>query len=458
MWSSLPHARRHLAANLLAFRRYTSGGGGGNSKIPVLYKSSEIKDDADLKDDAVTLQVFSWGRGASGQLGGGIEEIRLYPAPVGLLHLPSSFTLSPTPGRLVSLNDQAHGRGQSVPQVGISCGLFHSALVVEGQLWVWGKGDGGRLGLGHENPAFVPTLNPYINGPVTSLALGGIHSVALTNSGQVFTWGYGGFGALGHSVYHRELFPRLVQGPWQGKITHIATSGTHTAAVTESGELYTWGRDEGDGRLGLGPGRGPNEGGGLSIPSKVKGLTVPVAAVYCGGFFTTVLTEKGEVWNWGANSNYELGRGDKTGGWRPKQIPSLEGFRIIQIASGGYHSLALTDEGKVLSWGFGGHGQLGHSSLQNEKVPKVIDALGDQRVIYIASGGSSSAAITDEGKLYMWGNSKDSQLGVPGLPEVQPSPVEVKFLMEDDGLGPHKLLSVAVGASHAMCLVSRSSC
>lgn len=43
-----------------------------------------------------------------------------------------------------------------------------------------------------------------------------------------------------------------------------------------------------------------------------------------------------------ANSNYELGRGDKVGGWKPKPIPNLEGVRFIQIASGGYHSLALT--------------------------------------------------------------------------------------------------------------------
>lgn len=64
--------------------------------------------------------------------------------------------------------------------------------------------------------------------------------------------------------------------------------------------------------------------------------------------------------------------------------------------------------------------------------------------------------MIDKGKLYMWGYTKDSQLGVPGLPEIQSSPVEVKFLMEEDGLGPHNVLSVAVGASHAMCLVSRS--
>ncbi|EEF52816.1 guanine nucleotide exchange factor P532, putative [Ricinus communis] len=425
------------------------------NKLPILYKTPEINDHN--RNDSVTLQLLSWGRGSSGQLGGGIEETRLYPSPVANLHaLPSSFSLSPTPGQLLIKNQNSTITKQEAIEVGISCGLFHSALLVDGNIWIWGKGDGGRLGFGHENPVFVPTLNPNLD-PAKCVALGGVHSVALTSLGQVFTWGYGGFGALGHCVYHRELLPRLVQGISNEKIRHIATSGTHTAAITETGEVYTWGRDEGDGRLGLGPGRGPNEGGGLSIPSKVKALTVPVAAVFCGGFFTAVLTEEGQIWNWGANSNYELGRGNKTGGWQPKPIPNLEGVRVIQIASGGYHSLALTDEGKVLSWGFGGHGQLGHPSIQNQKIPMVIDALADQRVVYIACGGSTSAAITDEGKLYMWGNAKDSQLGVPGLPEVQPCPVEVVFLMEDDGLGPHKVLSVAVGASHAMCLVLRTS-
>lgn len=138
-----------------------------------------------------------------------------------------------------------------------------------------------------------------------------------------------------------------------------------------------------------------------------------------------------------ANSNYELGRGDKVGGWRPKPVPSLEDVCIIQIASGGYHSLALTgkiiaklhnwcgnliksiphlssgsyhsrqytnirihswciisDEGKVLSWGYGGCGQLGHSSTENQEVPLVIEALADEHIVYIACGGSSSAAVT----------------------------------------------------------------
>lgn len=72
------------------------------------------------------------------------------------------------------------------------------------------------------------------------------------------------------------------------------------------GELYMWGREEGDGRLGLGPGRGPNEGGGLSVPSKVKALTVPVASVSCGGFFTMALTQEGQLWNWGGKNHSSL--------------------------------------------------------------------------------------------------------------------------------------------------------
>ncbi|KAJ8760134.1 hypothetical protein K2173_010990 [Erythroxylum novogranatense] len=435
---------RHISSSAIS-------SSGSKIKVPIIYKSQEINEET--QNEPLTLQLLSWGRGASGQLGGGTEEIRLYPAPVANLHvLPSSFNLSSTPGQVHLVKEEEKGRSS---EVGISCGLFHSAIIVDGNLWIWGKGDGGRLGFGHENPAYFPTLNPNLD-PVKCIALGGVHSVALTSLGQVFTWGYGGFGALGHSVYHRELLPRLVEGNWNGRICHITTSGTHTAAISESGEVYTWGRDQGDGRLGLGPNPGPNEGGGLSIPCKVKALPVPATAVSCGGFFTLVLTEEGQIWNWGANSNYELGRGDKIGGWQPKPILNLENVRVVQIASGGYHCLALTDDSKVLSWGFGGHGQLGHSSIESQKVPRVIDALADHRVVYITCGGSSSAAITDEGKLYMWGNAKDHQLGVPGLPEVQPCPVEVKFLIDDDGLGAYNVLSVAIGASHAMCLVSRS--
>ncbi|KAJ0011243.1 hypothetical protein Pint_32813 [Pistacia integerrima] len=208
------------------------------------------------------------------------------------------------------------------------------------------------LGFGHENAVFVPSLNPYLgDDPAQCVAFGGVHSVALTSLGKIFAWsvsckGYGGFGALGHSVYHKELFPRLVEGSWNGKIRHIATLMGHIICNNlnrvvllkrpvffEMKEMEDWALVLVEALM---------REVDLVFPSKVKALPVPMAAVSCGGLFTTVLTEERQLWNWGASSNYEVGRGDKVGGWRPKPIPSLEDVRIIQIASGGCHSLALT--------------------------------------------------------------------------------------------------------------------
>ncbi|KAJ3678387.1 hypothetical protein LUZ60_002190 [Juncus effusus] len=423
---------------LLSLRRHFAS-------IPTLYSHS-------APSPSTTLHLFSWGRNGSGQLGDALEkDLRPYPSPVASLSVPREILrLAPTPGR-ISTPDAT----ESV-SVGISCGLFHSGLVVDGRVWIWGKGDGGRLGFGDESSQFVPKLNPNLEG-IAGIALGGIHSAALTRSGEIYTWGYGGFGALGHSVYHRELLPKLVNGSWDSKITHLATSGAHTAAVTESGEVYTWGRDEGEGRLGLGGGGGPGEAGSMSVPSKVNALTVPATAVACGGFFTVALTPDGELWSWGANSNFELGRGNNTSDWRPKPVESLKNIRIVQVSCGGYHSLALSDKGEVYAWGHGGQGQLGQPSVQNQRVPKLIEALSHENITFISCGGSSSAAISDGGKLYMWGNARDSQLGVPKLRDIEPLPSEVKFLSDSDSdeWGPHRVVSCAIGASHAMCLVSR---
>lgn len=180
MLSFYYHTRRRSLLTLLRRRHLSSSYFSTSSKVPLLWKS-EITDSS---ESITTVQLYSWGRGASGQLGGGIEEIRIYPSPVASFSLPPTFRLSsPIPGRLPSSNNL----GNADVEIGISCGLFHSALLVDGNLWIWGKGDGGRLGFGHENPVFVPTLNTNLES-VKSVALGGLHSVALNSLGQVFTW------------------------------------------------------------------------------------------------------------------------------------------------------------------------------------------------------------------------------------------------------------------------------
>lgn len=170
MATNLHRHRRRIAT--LTHRLYSSFS--TTTKTSTLYTTDT--------PNPTTIQLLSWGKGASGQLGGGVEETRLYPSPVTNLLLPPKFTLFNTPGLLPG----PEGSNNKGVEVGISCGLFHSCLVVDGGLWVWGKGDGGRLGLGHESSMFVPTLNPHLDN-VKSVALGGLHSVALTSAGEVFT-------------------------------------------------------------------------------------------------------------------------------------------------------------------------------------------------------------------------------------------------------------------------------
>lgn len=166
----LPHLRRLFSSSSSA------------ASIPVLWSPAN----EELGEQS-TVEILSWGRGSSGQLGGGKEEIRYYPSTVASLRLPPGFRLSPASGRLDRYAITSDGGGGNAVEVGISCGLFHSSLLLNGRFWIWGKGDGGRLGFGDENPVFVPTLNPDLD-EVRCIALGGIHSTALTRSGEVFTW------------------------------------------------------------------------------------------------------------------------------------------------------------------------------------------------------------------------------------------------------------------------------
>lgn len=164
--------------------------------------SGSVATSADEADS--TLELWTWGRGEAGQLGLGKESTERSPSL--LEFLPHRYRLAPMPGVLESRRANSRAAAEnSSPQVGaairrysgvagesaagevgISCGLFHSCFWKSGELWVWGKGDGGRLGSGSEASLYSPYLNPFLAG-VKSVALGGLHSAAITEDGDVYT-------------------------------------------------------------------------------------------------------------------------------------------------------------------------------------------------------------------------------------------------------------------------------
>lgn len=71
---------------------------------------------------------------------------------------------------------------------------------------------------------------------------------------------------------------------------------------------------------------------------------------------------------------------------RPTSIPALKRKRIIAVACGSFHTLAVNDSGEVYSWGVGEKGQLGHGDLESRKVPTQVVALQQKVIIAVAAG------------------------------------------------------------------------
>ena len=193
-----------------------------------------------------SAEIWSWGSGSSGQLGHGDEKDERSPRRV------SDFSVSvpvitaaangerEPEGNDPSSTQNIKGRQMRNPDdgYGVACGLYHSACWAGGRLWLWGKGDAGRLGQGDEISRYSPTLNEFLPN-VRCAALGGLHSIALAEE-RVYSRGFGGFGALGHGAgqFGRELTPKEVDGPWlydEDPVSHVAAGGAHTAAATMSG-------------------------------------------------------------------------------------------------------------------------------------------------------------------------------------------------------------------------------
>ncbi|XP_032434396.1 probable E3 ubiquitin-protein ligase HERC3 [Xiphophorus hellerii] len=163
-------------------------------------------------------QVYTWGLDSRGQLGLGKRR---------------SGARSPQPVRSLL----------SVPVVQISAGGDQSfALSVSGGVFGWGRNDCGQLGLGDTKDMYTPACVHSLNLKKTGdISCGKDHTVVLTKHGAVFTFGSGQYGQLGHNSLRNELRPRLVAELWGAKVIKIASGRYHTLVLTDSQKVYSFG-------------------------------------------------------------------------------------------------------------------------------------------------------------------------------------------------------------------------
>ncbi|XP_073987726.1 E3 ubiquitin-protein ligase HERC2 isoform X1 [Rhodnius prolixus] len=316
----------------------------------------------------------------------------------------------------------------------------------EGKVFACGESTNGRLGLGHTNNVSVPrqltSLSQYVVKKV-AVHSGGKHALALTIDGKVFSWGEGNEGNLGHGNTQSLEKPRMIEALKSKKIRDIACGSSHSAAITSNGELYTWGLGE-YGRLGHG------DFVTQFKPKMVKALAGHhIVKVACGSrdAQTLALSSEGLVFSWGDGDFGKLGRGGSEGCDLPHNIERLNGLGVCHIECGAQFSLALTKSGQVWTWGKGDYFRLGIGADHHVRKPTLVEGLKGEKVIDVAVGALHCLAVTDAGTVYSWGDNDHGQQGNgTTLVNRKPSPVH--------GFGDIKVNRVACGSSHSVAWVA----
>uniref|UniRef100_A0A8C9U008 Regulator of chromosome condensation (RCC1) and BTB (POZ) domain containing protein 1 n=1 Tax=Scleropages formosus TaxID=113540 RepID=A0A8C9U008_SCLFO len=153
------------------------------------------------------------------------------------------------------------------------------------------------------------------------------------------------------------------------------------------------------------------------VPKKLDCLAGKrvVSLSYGSGPHVLLATQDGELYAWGHNGYSQLGNGTTNQGVSPILVSAnLLNKKVMDVACGSHHSMALTNEGEVFAWGYNNCGQVGSGSTANQPTPrKVSICLQNKAVVSIACGQTSSMAVADngEGLLYAWGANTYGQLG-----------------------------------------------
>lgn len=140
-------------------------------------------------------------------------------------------------------------------------------------------------------------------------------------------------------------------------------------------------------------------------------MKIEVFGVSCGHCHTLAITNNG-VYAWGASHFGQLGLGKVLQCSSPELVASLAQEIIIDAVAGQYHSVALTADGRVFTWGWGVHGQLGHGNTDEKSMPTLVTSLLGVIVCHISAGYAHTLALSVDGVVYAFGCNVLGQLGV----------------------------------------------
>lgn len=279
--------------------------------------------------------------------------------------------------------------------------------------------------------------------------------MAINEWGQLFAWGSNSSGQCGLENDSSATYttPKLVKSLATKQVIQIACGQFHSLALTNSGEIYSFGSNL-HGQLGLG-----FDSEKISKPTLLKSLAgVPISFLSCGGNHSFVVSKSGAVFGFGKNLYGQLGVNDQASKNFPTQLRTLRSIGVRFIACGDDFSVFLTQDGGVFTCGAGAYGQLGHGNYGNEIVPRMVLELMGSCVTQVSCGRRHTLTFVPSRKrMYGFGLGGLGQLGKDCLKASIPQTINGPWISSTSVASDCALTIRSVFAGGDHCLVSLSN-
>ena len=286
----------------------------------------------------------------------------------------------------------------------------------------WGLNDNGKLG--HKEMLNENTEEPdskyrkpqVVNIPhaVKKVSCGSNFTIALDINGKVWSWGMGSSGSLGTGFLGDVWDPKPIDEEiFRHGVIDIAAGAEHCLALNRRHDIFSWG----NGNMGK-LGHGSQEI--YLLPTRIeffKEQKLKIIALSAGEMHSACISSKYEVYTWGCWESFRLGHGSKNNELRPKLVLSIAEDYIERISCGSSHTLCLNKDGFLYAWGCGTNGRLGVDLVSEEdfvlpaRVGLTNLELKKTTFSEVCAGPFQTFALTRTGELYSWGSSKFRTLG-----------------------------------------------
>nr|XP_016447123.1 PREDICTED: uncharacterized protein LOC107772149 isoform X2 [Nicotiana tabacum] len=328
-------------------------------------------------------------------------------------------------------------------------------------VFIWGEGaDGGCFGDGEVKlDALSPKLlESTVMLDVQALSIGRSHASLVTKQGEVFCWGEGKNGRLGHKLDMNTARPKLVDSLNGVRVKSVTCGEYQTCALTFSGELYTWGDNSFGAEL-----VGEKKKRSHWLPNRICGSLdgVKISYVACGEWHTAIVSTSGQLFTYGEGTFGVLGHGNLQSVAQPKEVELLRGLWVKNVACGPWHTAAVVEiivdrlkfnnpGGKLFTWGDGDKGRLGHPGEERKLLPTCVAKLVDHDFIQVSCASTLTIALSSTGKVYTMGSAVHGQLG-------NPEAKDKSLVLVQGKLREEFVTEISSGSYHVAVLTSRGS-